>query len=486
MTVDQYPEDIAPPLADPDSPKLRVDTNDDQTMAITNTHSAKEWDGRDTPQRRDRFATLSSAGVLDGPTSEFENRILKRIPQEIIDQFIDHLHDDEGALRTCGLVCRAWVPSSRYHLFDIVFFCALDIEMEGRFSGLIGYLEHPLCTFASSVRTLFITTLTDHDQDPPLCPPPTWADPLIPCLSKLVSVKTLVANSIGGRRFGWDPLFKSTPFITRITCLYLESPDFTTFEDCMDTICSFPSLESLEYNPNFRNDEGCILNLPVSLGSPSPPPSLRILHMHSLSSSSQLIWQWLHQTQTRLSVIKLARSPSLDIQAYEISTSKFSTFTQYLQFLGPSLEVLQAVFEDVLAISLFLDNVDLTLNTGLRILELEIGLAFYVEAQSFDGELSLLPSFLSRLPTLTCITFNVRKGYKTNPRYGFLAAEEGNTITTWMTIDSQLSGPTFPALTEVVFNVLASSDGFVTAEYFESKLARCKRKGVLRISSGEW
>jgi hypothetical protein len=34
-----------------------------------------------------------------------------------IEEIIDHLHDDNDALKICSLVCRAWLPPSRYHLF---------------------------------------------------------------------------------------------------------------------------------------------------------------------------------------------------------------------------------------------------------------------------------------------------------------------------------------------------------------------------------
>ena len=42
------------------------------------------------------------------------------IPQEIYDEIIDYLHGNKADLATCGLVCRAWIPSSRYHLFSVV------------------------------------------------------------------------------------------------------------------------------------------------------------------------------------------------------------------------------------------------------------------------------------------------------------------------------------------------------------------------------
>lgn len=39
------------------------------------------------------------------------------VPQELYERIIDHLYEDIPALLACCLVCRAWVPASRYHLF---------------------------------------------------------------------------------------------------------------------------------------------------------------------------------------------------------------------------------------------------------------------------------------------------------------------------------------------------------------------------------
>ena len=250
---------------------------------------------------------------------------------------------------TCALVCRAWVPSSRYHLFGHVNIWVVQYD---RFSDFIGHLDHPLCTFAPSVRKLLISTSiisTSRDDghttlDDDLSP--DWADPLIPYLAKLISVKTLVANKIGGWPYnnGWEPLFKSAPFVTQITHLSLQYPAFMTFEDCMNTINSFPSLESLEYFLNHiydDYDQGTRPLLPARQGS--PPPSLRTLYIESFSPNTQVIWQWFHRSQTRLSAIELGGP--LSFSNRDISTAQLSTFIQYLQFLGPSLEVLQADFE---------------------------------------------------------------------------------------------------------------------------------------------
>ncbi|KAH9923252.1 uncharacterized protein B0H18DRAFT_474185 [Fomitopsis serialis] len=42
------------------------------------------------------------------------------LPLEIQEQVLDHLHDDPSALEACSLVCSAWLPTARLHLFRTV------------------------------------------------------------------------------------------------------------------------------------------------------------------------------------------------------------------------------------------------------------------------------------------------------------------------------------------------------------------------------
>ncbi|KAJ7582051.1 hypothetical protein C8J56DRAFT_1056186 [Mycena floridula] len=43
---------------------------------------------------------------------------MAHIAPELWDNILDHCHDDHVALRACCLVCRAWLPTARLHLFS--------------------------------------------------------------------------------------------------------------------------------------------------------------------------------------------------------------------------------------------------------------------------------------------------------------------------------------------------------------------------------
>ena len=53
-----------------------------------------------------------------------------RIPQEIIDEILDYLAADPDlrSLRSCALVSKSWVPSSRRHLFHTILFTMRDMD----------------------------------------------------------------------------------------------------------------------------------------------------------------------------------------------------------------------------------------------------------------------------------------------------------------------------------------------------------------------
>ena len=65
-----------------------------------------------------RMGSKSSKAKSPTPTET----VIPRIPQEIIDEILDHLAADLTSLRSCALVSKSWLPSCRRHLFHTTFF----------------------------------------------------------------------------------------------------------------------------------------------------------------------------------------------------------------------------------------------------------------------------------------------------------------------------------------------------------------------------
>ena len=50
-----------------------------------------------------------------------------RVPQELIDEILDHLAKDTRTLHSCSLVAKSWIYPSRRHLFSTLFLTANDV-----------------------------------------------------------------------------------------------------------------------------------------------------------------------------------------------------------------------------------------------------------------------------------------------------------------------------------------------------------------------
>ncbi len=71
-----------------------------------------------------------------------------RLPPELTDRVIDHLHDDPTSLAACSLVCSAWLPAARFHHFREVTVVCDNVHA---FHELI---RHPSSKVGSYVQTL--------------------------------------------------------------------------------------------------------------------------------------------------------------------------------------------------------------------------------------------------------------------------------------------------------------------------------------------
>jgi hypothetical protein len=119
----------------------------------------------------------SSSTLMSEPT------LTPRLPQELWDCVIDHLHLDQAALRTCSLVCKDWLPTSRLHTHIR--------PSPSNCADLLSLLEDPLCTLKPFVKLLEIEYRPSHPSES--CP--EWVD----CLRNLHSVDRLELYLGAGR-----------------------------------------------------------------------------------------------------------------------------------------------------------------------------------------------------------------------------------------------------------------------------------------------
>jgi hypothetical protein len=176
------------------------------------------------------------------------------LPQEVCENLIDHLHDDKAALGVCGLVCRAWVPASRYHLFG-----EADIYLDDDCVDLTRFLE------------LLRTSITGRSIAPYVRKVDVVyegynakTDLLNSLYEALLILRdtTLGYESIALRRvpLNFEDLRKVLP-LRRITEVEIEGDvlrEFNLFGHLMALFASMPSLQRLlmENIDGFYNDNG--------------------------------------------------------------------------------------------------------------------------------------------------------------------------------------------------------------------------------------
>ena len=68
------------------------------------------------------MGSVSSTSLLSQPQPSADLTKTPRLPQELLDEIIDHLADDSVSLRRCSTAARVFVPSCRSHLFKRVLF----------------------------------------------------------------------------------------------------------------------------------------------------------------------------------------------------------------------------------------------------------------------------------------------------------------------------------------------------------------------------
>ncbi|KAH6906540.1 hypothetical protein BKA70DRAFT_1287952 [Coprinopsis sp. MPI-PUGE-AT-0042] len=125
-----------------------------------------------------------------------------RLPQELVDHVVDHLHDDTATLRSCSRVSKAWLPTSRYHLFSRVTLQAwngngVDTFPSERCKQLLALIERAP-EIANHIRELDICEGSPLHLANPDTHPTTWvtSEPaLISIFKKLRNLRRLEISS---------------------------------------------------------------------------------------------------------------------------------------------------------------------------------------------------------------------------------------------------------------------------------------------------
>jgi hypothetical protein len=245
-----------------------------------------------------------------------------RLPREIIDMITDFLSDDKIALANMSLVCKAFLPSARHHLFE-----TLTIATD-RFWLLSAPVSEIVDTFTSFGPLVHHLQFRNHEKNLDL---EKWIRVFLPCLSPFNGVRSL---SLPG--FGWrnpadarNKLFACFSGISELCIVYGFIPDAS---NVVRLALQFPLLEQLEL-------EG--INFPGELIDhnkiiPNDVRAFSSLGSLTISGDIGPIISWLLSLE-RIPSLHTLRLPSLTADGWE-SAGRF------IRALAPTLKHLTLDF----------------------------------------------------------------------------------------------------------------------------------------------
>jgi hypothetical protein len=221
---------------------------------------------------------------------------------ELLDLIIDHLHDHRKTLADCSLVCKAWLSSSRYHLFF-----RIHVADTASLTRFLNDLDSPLSTIAPFVRAL---TLRKCDY-----------------LSPLDRVGIDVSRVIPPQTAQLDPRTVSLSHLKALRKLALAQFHFNHFGEFVDMVSVFPLLEEISLDGvQWEEDQ-----IPPHR---SPPKSLQVICLGDCAKEQILNWLISEEVAPTVKIVNLRH----------IIPSQMLSIRRFLRVVGPSLEQLHFGF----------------------------------------------------------------------------------------------------------------------------------------------
>src|SRR5262245_31431042 len=154
------------------------------------------------------------------------------LAQELSDNIIDHLHDDKPTLRRCGLVCRSWLPSSRFHLFSTI--CLRYYNIGTALTILCAHNS----TISPYVRQLDMEEGLGRIWDPP------WVSNALLKLPVFTAIEELSLSRISWDSLAFEAKNRLLDISRGLNTLTLDYMKFETLDQALELIAS-PSLRYL-------------------------------------------------------------------------------------------------------------------------------------------------------------------------------------------------------------------------------------------------
>ncbi|KAJ7089237.1 hypothetical protein B0H15DRAFT_981181 [Mycena belliarum] len=373
------------------------------------------------------------------------------LPPELFDIIIAQVQDDIHALAACGLVCRSWLVSSRYHILKTT-----PVSLSpGNAQQFIELVNHPSSTFCTHVRSL---ELLSHNVSGGSFDA-QWLDPIVGTLARLPCVTDmLIANIQWGQM---NPRTKSTLLdgFPALTHLELWSMHFDSVSHLVQLICSKPLLHILGLDDLAWEDPS------FETSACRVPYGLHSLRLSNCYKRDILDWLVSHE----------ALPPIHHVQLGAVHPEDTHSIGRFLARLGPDLFTLQLEFSSLDAggdAEDFCARVDLAQNPALHTVILD-KFIYYSDYQ-FSSAVAWIPELVSPIPNLKELSFGIAIR-----DIGELHPEE-NPID-WAALDDLFCDPQLAGLRALRFWVADRVELREVARVLSHSLPRSSQRGMLHF-----
>jgi hypothetical protein len=249
--------------------------------------------------------------------------MISDLPQELIDKIVDYFCDNIQVLVTLSVVCKAWLPRTRYHLFNYVSVLPWNCDK------LLDLLNSPSTTFIPLIRHLNLQDYPGRDGSNLL----PRALPQLMVLTAVHELRIRDARIHLWKAGVWSSFISgfqtSSLRDIRISC----GIRFESFSQLIDTLGAFPCLEhiSLHVVSWVGNDTV------MPSAAQKVPTRLQSLELGSVGTGYKgSILRWLLSGNVALTITKL--------RIITIQKNETAAIGEFLLALGPSLKQLDLGF----------------------------------------------------------------------------------------------------------------------------------------------
>lgn len=275
-----------------------------------------------------------------GQTIPLPSHLTSRIAAELHDSIIDHLHSCKPALYSCSTVCKAWLPTCRYHLFS-------KVNLRPAFVEFLRSSPHTATAISPYISQVTLGGGWMREQQAEF-------NDVISFLLTLERVDELYLGT-----WSWDYVSTETTMslldaraslFQNLTKLAMTHIRFPSFDFLIRFISGFPVLKELSLHNIMWEAPKCPLSpLPSPSttnvqASPLLPSRLQTLNIFSSSNSPILYWVLtggrLHAATDHEQVVPALRKLVLS----DILPTESHLVGSLLRTVGPSLQHLELGF----------------------------------------------------------------------------------------------------------------------------------------------